>query len=53
MKNKFLFPLLIIVALFIIGAITASAAIIVPSMIAAPIIWLLFWYDEKNEVMKY
>lgn len=53
MKNRFLIPLIISVVLFIIGAIAANAVIIVPSMIIAPIIALLFWYEEKNEVQKY
>lgn len=53
MKNRFLLPLIIIVVLFVIGAIAANAIIIIPSVIAAPIFALLFWYEEKNEVMKY
>lgn len=53
MKNRFLFPLIIIVVLFIVGAIAASAVILIPSIIASPVIGLLFWYEEKNEVRKY
>lgn len=53
MKNRFLFPLIIIVVLFIVGAIAASAVMFLISIICAPIIGLLFWYEEKNEVRKY
>lgn len=53
MKNRFLLPLLIIVVLFIVSAIAANAVLFILSIIAAPIIGLLFWYDEKNEVRKY
>lgn len=53
MRNRFLFPLITNVILFIVGAVSACAVAFVPAIIIAPMLFLLFWYEEKGEVKRY